>query len=166
MQILYVKVPNSSFSTSLSVSTLSTLHVPLSLSCVHLYFWRAQWGRILSEGESLFFLTIVSLDFPISWLSRQKFVIAKVIKIFKKEPEKCHAPTSCREHLIFCAFLELLRAAWKSHEAAEKNKEKSWSYLTALASQQSSLVLFCQENKNSNVYNFILELDKNPPISS
>ena len=51
--------------------------------------------------------------------------------------------------LNFGAFLELLR------------KIKKKLKLTALASQQNSLVLsqpVSQENKNSNVHNFLLEL--------
>ena len=66
-------------------------------------------------------------------------------------------------------FLRVLGAAEKIKGAAEKNKKNL--KLTALASQQSSLVLsrnvpFCQENKNSNVDNFFPELGKNPPMSS
>ena len=80
----------------------------------------------------------------------------------KREPERCHALARSQEHLNFFAFLELLR------------KIKKKLKLTALASQQSfnfwfsvsRNVLFCQENKNSNVDNFFPELDKNPPSSS
>ena len=58
--------------------------------------------------------------------------------------------------------------------AAEKNKEKVQAKFTGFSAEffgsqwtsVSSDVLFCQENKNSNVDNFLPELDKNPLNSS
>ena len=51
--------------------------------------------------------------------------------------------------------------------AAEKiQEEKSWLLSRVLWFSVSRNVLFCQENKNSNVDNFFPELDKNPPTSS
>ena len=50
--------------------------------------------------------------------------------------------------------------------AAEKNKEKvEANYSRILWFSISRNVLFCQENKNSNVDNFFPEIDKNPPTS-
>ena len=37
-----------------------------------------------------------------------KVTFRKVIRILKKRAERCHAAARCREHLNFCAFLELL----------------------------------------------------------
>ena len=59
----------------------------------------------------------------------------------------------------------------KSLRGAEKNKEKveaNWSGFSAefFGSQSVEMFFFAKENKNSNVDNFLLELDKNPPTSS
>ena len=66
-----------------------------------------------------------------------------------------------------------LRAAEKSQGAADKNKEKVEANCTGFSAEffgfQSVKMFsfeFCQENKNSNVDNFLPELDKNPPTSS
>ena len=55
--------------------------------------------------------------------------------------------------------------------AAEKNKEKveaNWSGFSAefFGSQSVEMFFFAKENKNSNVDNFLLGLDKNPPTPS
>ena len=76
----------------------------------------------------------------------------KVIRILKKEPERCHAPSRCQEHLNFCAFLELLRKSKQSLRAAEKSQEKlkltlHWLLSRVLWFSVSRNVLFCQENK-------------------
>ena len=67
----------------------------------------------------------------------------------------------CREHLNFCTFLELLRKSKQSLRAAEKSQEKVEAYDTAFSAEffgyQSVEMLFCQENKNSNVVNFLPE---------
>ena len=55
---------------------------------------------------------------------------------------------------------------WRVVGAAKKNKEKVEANGRVLWFSVSRNVLFCQENKNSNVDNFFPELDKNPPTSS
>ena len=54
--------------------------------------------------------------------------------------------------------------------AAEKSQEKVEANCSGFSAEffgfQSVEMLFCQENKNSNVDNFFQELDKNPPTSS
>ena len=58
-------------------------------------------------------------------------------------------------------FLQVFGAAEKSQGAAEKNKLSRVLWFSVIRN-----VLFCQENKNSNVDNFFPELDKDPPTSS
>ena len=57
---------------------------------------------------------------------------------------------------------------WGVFGAAEKNKEKVEANCTGFSAEffVSRNVLFCQENKNSNVDKFFLGGDKNPPTSS
>ena len=57
-----------------------------------------------------------------------------------------------------------LRAAEKSQGAAEKKEKRLDSRVLWFSVSRN--VLFYQENKNSNVDNFIPRLDKNPPTSS
>jgi hypothetical protein len=90
--------------------------------------------------------------------------VLKVLRILKRKPQRCHALARCRKHLNFCAFLELLRKFKQSLRAAEKSQEKveangTWFLSRVLWFSVSRNVLFCQENENSNVDNFLPELD-------
>ena len=59
-------------------------------------------------------------------------------------------------------FLRIFGATEKSQGAPEKNKEKVEANCTGFSAEffasQSVEILFCQENKYSNVDNFLLEL--------
>ena len=73
-------------------------------------------------------------------------------------------------HAVFEAAEELLRKAKKKCGDTEKNKEKLEASCTGFSAviwfSVSRNVLFCKENKNSNVDNFLPELDKNSPTIS
>ena len=61
-----------------------------------------------------------------------------------------------------------LRAAEKSQGGAEKNKETVEANCTGFSAEffgSQSVEMFCfARKKNSNVNNFFLELDNNPPV--
>ena len=63
-------------------------------------------------------------------------------------------------------FLRIFGAAEKSQEKVEANCTGFSAEFFDSHFSVSRNVLFCQENKNSNIDNFLSELDKNPPTSS
>ena len=88
----------------------------------------------------------------------------KVICIKVQRAElTCHLIKTCsicvKNIWIFARFLKLLRSCWeksrKTWGDTEKNKEKLEANCTGFSVSRN--VLFCQENKNSNVVNFLLE---------
>ena len=94
-------------------------------------------SQILFEVVFLLFLSSFVFTYKIflnyyfypSLFSQDIFEFYATIKSWgskKREPEGCHAPARCWEHLNFCAFLELLRKSKQKFKSCWEKSRSCW----------------------------------------